>query len=144
MHILVLNGPNLNLLGLRQPELYGGTTYAQLVEYIQGEAAKMGIQAEVRQSNYEGALVDAIQQARGVFDGIVLNAGAYTHTSIAILDALLAVQLPAAEVHITDITQREEFRKTNYAGLACSVHCIGQGIEGYKNALLGLKEIIEK
>lgn len=144
MNILVLNGPNLNMLGTRQPDVYGSTTYGELVLYIQKAAQAAGVSVKIQQSNHEGVLVEAIQQAKGQFDGIVLNAGAYTHTSIAILDALLAVELPAAEVHITDIAKREDFRQINYAGRACALHYIGQGIEGYKNAIEGLARYIEQ
>lgn len=135
MKILVLNGPNLNLLGSREPELYGKRDYAALVAYI--EQAAKGLRCEVRcvQSNHEGVLVDEIQAAAGTVDGIVINPAAYTHTSIAILDALKAVGLPAVEVHLTDINSREEFRRFSYAGLACQAHYIGLGFEGYRRAL---------
>ena len=142
MRFLILNGPNINLLGTRRPEIYGSTTYAQLVEYIEAVCRENGIESAFFQSNHEGALVDAILEARGQFDGIIINPAAYTHTSVAILDALEAVSLPAAEVHISDIMQREAFRHTSYAGQACQLHFIGQGIEGYKNAVLALRQYI--
>lgn len=143
MRILVLNGPNLNLLGIREKALYGARTYRELESYIRNAAAEMDVSVEIRQSNHEGVLVDWIQEALGQFDGIVINPAAYTHTSIAILDALQAVSLPCAEVHLTDIAAREDFRKISYAGLYCQGHFIGQGFEGYKNALAFLKNSIE-
>lgn len=143
MRILVLNGPNLNLLGVREPGLYGTVDYEGLLALIRAECERLGVEVEFYQSNHEGDLVDAIQAARGRCDGLVLNPGAYTHTSIAILDALKAVGLPAAEVHITDIAQREAFRQVSYAGMACQGHFIGQGLAGYLNAVRFLKETIE-
>lgn len=143
MRILVLNGPNLNLLGVREPGLYGTVDYEGLLALIRAECERLGVEVEFYQSNHEGDLVDAIQAARGRCDGLVLNPGAYTHTSIAILDALKAVGLPAAEVHITDISQREAFRQVSYAGMACQGHFIGQGLAGYLNAVRFLKETIE-
>lgn len=144
MRLLILNGPNINMLGTRQPEIYGKTTYQDLVALVRQACLENGIEAEFYQSNHEGALVDAIQGALGKFDGIVFNPAAYTHTSIALLDALKAVNLPAAEVHISDVRTREPFRQISYAGMACQLHYIGQGLQGYVNAVLGLKEIIEK
>jgi 3-dehydroquinate dehydratase-2 len=135
MKILVLNGPNLNLLGLREPELYGSRTYPDLVEFCREAASAAGAEAEVRQTNHEGVLVDWIQQARGVFDAIVLNAAAYTHTSVAILDALKAVALPAVEVHLSDVSAREPFRHISYAGMACRKTFAGHGFDGYRLAL---------
>lgn len=135
MRFLILNGPNLNMLGLREPGLYGEINYAQLVSMVDNACTELGVKANFYQSNHEGCLVDAIQEALGKYNGIVINPGAYTHTSIAILDALKAVNLPAAEVHITDIMQREKFRHRSYAGMACQGHFIGQGIEGYVNAV---------
>ena len=135
MKFLVLNGPNLNLLGIREPDLYGKQDYQALEELVKATCRQEGIEVELYQSNHEGALVDKIQGALGQADGIIINPAAYTHTSIAILDALKAVALPAAEVHITDINQREEFRKLSYAGMACQAHFIGQGIAGYLNAV---------
>ena len=135
MKILVLNGPNLNLLGLREPTIYGSQSYADLVAFITQSAANLGCTVEVRQSNHEGVLVDWIQEAYGKFDGIVINPAAYTHTSVAILDALKAVALPAVEVHLSDVTQREDFRQISYARLACQKTYMGLGFEGYKKAL---------
>ena len=135
MKILVLNGPNLNLLGVREPEIYGGRTYADLVNMIEEKAKAMGVTAEVRQTNHEGVLVDWIQEARGTFDAIVINPAAYTHTSVAILDALKAVGIPAVEVHISDVTTREDFRQISYARLACEKAIMGQGIDGYRQAI---------
>ena len=135
MKLLVLNGPNLNMLGIREKHLYGTQTYADLVKYIQEKAKALKIEVEIFQSNNEGSLVDKIQEAYGTADGIVINPAAYTHTSVAILDALKAVSLPAAEVHLTDINQREAFRQISYAGMACQAHFIGLGFEGYAKAL---------
>ena len=133
--ILVINGPNLNMLGVREPEIYGGETYEVLVALIEEWAAELDCQVECFQSNHGGEIVDEIQDALGQFDGIIINPAAYTHTSIAILDALKAVGLPAVEVHISDVNAREDFRKVSYAGLACEAHFIGLGFEGYKKAL---------
>ena len=145
MNILVINGPNMNMLGIRQPEIYGRETYEDLKAMIQAEADKLGVTVSFFQSNHEGALVDAIQQAYfDHVDGIIINPGAYTHTSIAILDALKAVAIPAAEVHISDVTKREAFRQVSYAGMACCVHVIGQGVAGYAIAARQLKEKIEQ
>ncbi len=144
MKFLVLNGPNLNLLGVREPGLYGTVNYDGLVELVQNACDERGIEVRFYQSNHEGDLVDAIQQAREDCDGIVINPAAYTHTSIAILDALKAVGLPAAEVHITDVTRREPFRQISYAGMACQGHFIGQGLQGYVNAVDFLKKQIEE
>ncbi len=140
MKILVINGPNINMLGLREPGLYGERDYESLLCFIAKAAEETGVEAECFQSNHEGAIVDAIQGAFGVYDGIVINPAAYTHTSIAILDALKAVGLPAAEVHITDIMQRESFRHISYAGMACGAHFIGLGFEGYRQAIRWLAE----
>lgn len=134
-NILVVNGPNLNMLGVREPDIYGKETYEVLVALIEEWAAELDCQVECFQSNHEGAIVDEIQAALGQFDGIVINPAAYTHTSVAILDALKAVGLPAVEVHISDVNTREEFRKISYAGLACAAHFIGLGFDGYKKAL---------
>lgn len=133
--ILVINGPNLNMLGIREPEIYGGQTYETLIEQIKTWAQELGCQVECFQSNHEGAIVDKIQSAYGRFDGIVINPAAYTHTSVAILDALKAVGIPAAEVHISDVRTREDFRQISYAGLACKAHYIGLGFAGYQKAL---------
>ena len=135
MKILVINGPNLNLLGLREPDIYGRRTYADLVEMIRAEAEQLGVDVSFVQSNHEGALVDAIQAAYGAADGIVINPGAYTHTSIAILDAVKAVGIPTVEVHISDPDQREAFRKVSYIRAACVASIKGHGLEGYLEAL---------
>ncbi|MEA4913492.1 MAG: type II 3-dehydroquinate dehydratase [Christensenella sp.] len=135
MKILVINGPNLNLLGLREPDIYGSRTYADLVEMIRAEAEHLGVDVSFVQSNHEGALVDAIQAAYGAADGIVINPGAYTHTSIAILDAVKAVGIPTVEVHISDPDQREAFRKVSYIRTACVASIKGHGLEGYLEAL---------
>ena len=142
MKFLILNGPNLNLLGIREPDLYGTLTYNGLVEYLKDEAARLGVDVEFFQSNSEGELVTAIQQAYGRIDGIVINAGAYTHTSIAILDALKAVSIPAAEVHISDVSKREDFRQISYLGMACCCKFIGEGKLGYVHAMERLMEVI--
>lgn len=144
MKFLVLNGPNINLLGMREPGIYGDVNYESMLAMVAKECAEMGIETEFYQSNHEGDLVDAIQNALGQFDGIVINPAAYTHTSIAILDALKAVALPAAEVHISDVTKREDFRQISYAGMACCCHVIGKGIAGYSIAAKQLKELIEQ
>lgn len=135
MKILVINGPNLNLLGLREPDIYGRRTYADLLQMIRAEADRIGISVEFVQSNHEGALVDAIQAAYGAADGIVINPGAYTHTSIALLDAVKAVGIPTVEVHISDPDTREEFRKVSYIRAACVASIKGHGLEGYLEAL---------
>ncbi len=135
MKILVLNGPNLNLLGLREPALYGSRTYADLVALCEKTGTEVGAAIEVRQSNHEGTLVDWIQEARGTFDAIVLNAAAYTHTSVAILDALKAVQIPTVEVHITDPKTREEFRHISYVGMAAVATFAGYGFDSYVKAI---------
>ena len=144
MKILILNGPNLNLLGLREPDIYGRKTYADLKAYIAEVCRDEDIGFEIRQSNHEGDLVDMIQEAYGIFDAIVINPAAYTHTSIAILDALKAVSIPAVEVHLSDISEREQFRHVSYAGLACIKTFKGLGFEGYKEALLFLKEYLSQ
>ncbi|MDD4075007.1 MAG: type II 3-dehydroquinate dehydratase [Eubacteriales bacterium] len=133
--ILVLNGPNINMLGIREPAIYGRETYEALLAYIQSAADALGVQVECVQSNSEGALVTAIQQAYGRMDGIVINPAAYTHTSVAILDALKAVALPAVEVHLSAVETREAFRQVSYAGMACEKTITGKGFAGYKEAL---------
>lgn len=135
MKILVINGPNINMLGIREPEIYGNQNYKTLLVDIEKWSEEMGCQVECFQSNHEGAIVDKIQETYGNFDGIVINPAAYTHTSVAILDALKSVGLPAVEVHISDVTKREDFRQISYAGMACEEHIIGKGIEGYKLAI---------
>lgn len=144
MKLLILNGPNLNMLGIREKHLYGARTYEDLKRYILEKARELNIEVEICQSNHEGALVDKIQSAYGEKDGIVINPAAYTHTSVAILDALKAVNLPAAEVHLTDITKREPFRQISFAGMACQAHFMGLGFEGYGKAMEWMKEHVEK
>lgn len=142
MKILVLNGPNINMLGIREPDIYGKNTYKDLLALIERTAMEEDILIEHYQSNHEGCLVDKIQQAYGKFDGIVINPAAYTHTSVAILDALKAVQLPAVEVHISDVDAREPFRQVSYPGLYCCKTIKGHGIDGYREAILYLKALI--
>lgn len=144
MNVLVINGPNLNLLGIREPDLYGKQDYAALVALVEETCAQEGLGVEVYQSNHEGDIVDKIQAALGKFDGIVINPAAYTHTSVAILDALKAVALPAVEVHISDVSKREEFRQVSYARLACIKTYMGLGMEGYRQAILYLKDYLTK
>ena len=139
MKILFLNGPNLNMLGLREPAIYGDRNYATLCALCEEWCAEVGVECELFQSNHEGVIVDKIQEAYGKADGIVINPAAYTHTSIAILDALKAVSIPAVEVHISDVDAREPFRQISYAGLACIKTIKGHGIEGYREAILFLK-----
>ncbi len=135
MKLLVINGPNLNMLGIREPDIYGRQTYKDLVNYVNQICTEMGIECEVFQSNHEGAIVDRIQAAYGSIDGIVINPAAYTHTSVAILDALKAVCIPAVEVHLSDVNARESFRHISYAGMACKKTYAGFGFEGYKMAI---------
>lgn len=135
MKILVINGPNLNLLGLREPDIYGKRTYSDLIQMIREEADRIDVTVEFVQSNHEGALVDAIQAAYQTADGIVINPGAYTHTSVALLDAVKAVGVPTVEVHISDPDTREEFRKVSYIRAACVASIKGHGLEGYLEAL---------
>ena len=140
MKILVINGPNLNMLGIREPDHYGRETYADLVEKIKQHCAQRGIEAELYQSNHEGALVDKIQEAYGSADGIVINPGAYTHTSIALLDAVKAVGIPTVEVHISKVEEREDFRQISYIRLACVKTITGHGTRGYLEAIDYLAE----
>ena len=135
MKLLILNGPNLNLLGLREPDIYGKRDFKALEAFIRDTCAAEGIACELFQSNHEGALVDRIQEAYGVYDGIVINPAAYTHTSVAILDALRAVALPAVEVHLSRISERESFRQISYTSLACEKTIEGKGFEGYREAI---------
>jgi len=139
MKLLIINGPNLNMLGIREKNLYGAETYESLLSYIRKVCEENGMSVEFFQSNHEGAIVDKIQSAYQKMDGIVINPAAYTHTSIAILDALKAVSIPAVEVHLTDIYQREPFRHISYAGMACEKSFYGLGFNGYKEAILYLK-----
>ncbi len=131
MRILVINGPNLNMLGIREPDIYGKNTYADLCALIENYAAEKNVEVKIFQSNHEGSIVDEIQAAFGKFDGIVINPAAYTHTSVAILDALKSVAIPAVEIHISDVSKREDFRQTSYAGMACEKSFIGLGFDGY-------------
>lgn len=140
MKLLVINGPNLNLLGLREPGIYGKGTLSDLEDFLREVGKTEGVELSFFQSNHEGAIVDAIQAAYGTMDGIVINPAAYTHTSIAILDALKAVSLPAVEVHISQVSEREPFRQVSYAGMACLKTYMGLGFEGYRQAILCLKD----
>lgn len=140
MKLLVLNGPNINMLGIREPGVYGKNTYADLLALIEKTGADAGIEITHFQSNHEGALIDTIQAAYGVYDGIVINPAGYTHTSVAILDALKAVSIPAVEVHISDVDSREAFRQISYPGMYCEKTIKGQGIDGYRQAILYLQE----
>ena len=144
MKLLVINGPNLNMLGIREPDIYGRQTYKDLVDYVNQICARKGIACEVFQSNHEGDIVDKIQAAYGNTDGIVINPAAYTHTSVAILDALKAVSIPAVEVHISDVSTRESFRQISYAGMACIKTYMGHGFEGYAMAIRYLKGHLSK
>lgn len=143
MKFLILNGPNVNLQRYSEPGMPGELDYNGMMDYVQSGCDQMGIETDVCQTNHEGDLIDEIQAAAGRVDGIVLNPGGYAHTSVAILDALKAVALPAAEVHITDVTKREPFRQISYAGMACQGHFIGQGLQGYLNAVDFLIETVE-
>lgn len=140
MKILIINGPNINMLGLREPDIYGKNTYHDLLSMLDNWAKEYHLEIVHFQSNHEGCIVDKIQEAHGVFQGIVINPAAYTHTSVAILDALKAVSIPAVEVHISDVDAREPFRKISYAGLACEKTIKGQGFDGYRQALSYLKD----
>ena len=135
MKILVINGPNINMLGIREPAIYGKSTFSDLLTLLEQTASEEGVSIDQFQSNHEGALVDTIQAAYGNYDGIVINPAAYTHTSVAILDALKAVGIPAVEVHISDVDSREPFRQISYAGMACMKTIKGQGLEGYRQAV---------
>ena len=140
MKILVLNGPNINMVGIREPGIYGKQTFADLLQLLDDTAKELGVELEQFQSNHEGALVDKIQESYGKVDGIVINPAAYTHTSIAILDALKAVAIPAVEVHISDVDAREPFRQVSYAGMYCEKTVKGQGLQGYAVAMRYLWE----
>ena len=135
MKLLILNGPNLNMLGIREPDIYGRTSYAALCDSLRAHATERGVEVELYQSNHEGDLVDAIQRAYGSTDGIVFNPGAYTHTSVALLDALKAVGIPTVEVHISDPDAREEFRKISFIRAACVKTISGHGLKGYLEAM---------
>ena len=140
MKILVLNGPNINMLGIREPDIYGRNTYQDLLSLLTRTGKELDVEIVHFQSNHEGALVDAIQDALGKYDGIVINPAAYTHTSVAILDALKAVSLPAVEVHISDVDSRESFRQISYPGMYCEKTIKGQGIDGYRQAISYLND----
>lgn len=142
MKILVINGPNLNMLGIREPDIYGKNTFADLLQLLDDTARELNIEVEQYQSNHEGDLVDRIQWAYGKIDGIVINPAAYTHTSVAILDALKAVGIPAVEVHISDVDSREAFRQISYAGLACCKTIKGHGFAGYREAIQYLDALL--
>ena len=142
MKLLVINGPNINMLGIREPGVYGSQSFAELLRLLDVWAGELEVEMEHFQSNHEGAIVDKIQAAYGVFDGIVINPAAYTHTSVAILDALKAVAIPAVEIHISDVKQREAFRQISYPGMACINTIMGQGLEGYHQAMVYLKNYL--
>ena len=144
MKILVINGPNLNMLGIREPGIYGKRSYRELCALIEKTCAEKGVECEIFQSNHEGAIVDRIQEAYGKEDAIVINPAAYTHTSVAILDALKAVALPAVEVHLSEIREREPFRQISYAGMACEKTIIGKGFAGYREAIIYLVDRFER
>ncbi len=144
MKILIINGPNLNLLGLREPEIYGKQNYSALCALIKESCKALDVDYEIYQSNHEGAIVDKIQDAYSTFDGIVINPAAYTHTSVAILDALKAVSIPTVEVHISDINSRDEFRKFSYISLAAFKTVMGLGFEGYRVAINELYNYLNK
>lgn len=144
MKLFVINGPNLNMLGVREPGIYGKESFQALLTYVREVCAREGIEVECFQSNHEGELVDIIQSAYGQADGIVINPAGYTHTSVAILDALKAVALPAVEVHLSDVSKREEFRHISYPAMACIAQIKGLGFQGYEKAILMLKEHIAK
>lgn len=145
MKALVINGPNINFLGIREPDIYGRETYETLVELCVEAGSELGFDVvDTFQSNHEGAIVDAIQEAYGVYDGIVINPAAYTHTSVAILDALKAVSIPAVEIHISAVEEREPFRQISYVGMACFATITGEGLAGYRHALELLKTHLEE
>ncbi len=142
MKLLVINGPNLNMLGIREPAVYGSSTYNDLVDYINTVCSKNDIQCEIYQSNHEGAIIDKIQSAYKVFDGIIINPAAFTHTSLAIADAIKSVGIPTIEVHISDISKRESFRQFSYTSMVCIKTIMGKGFLGYEEAITELKNII--
>ncbi|MBQ4327365.1 MAG: type II 3-dehydroquinate dehydratase [Clostridia bacterium] len=135
MKLLILNGPNINMLGIREPGIYGSESYSELCRQAQEKAKELGVELEIYQTNHEGGLVDKIQETYGKIDGIVFNPGAYTHTSIAILDALKAVSIPTVEVHISDVSKREDFRQVSYIRPICKKTITGHGIKGYLEAM---------
>ena len=140
MRILVINGPNINMLGIREPGIYGKQTFEDLLVLLESTAKELGVEMEQYQSNHEGCIVDRIQNAYGMYDGIVINPAAYTHTSVAILDALKSVAIPAVEVHISNVDARENFRQISYPGMYCEKTIKGQGLDGYRQAMCYLKE----
>jgi 3-dehydroquinate dehydratase, type II len=142
MKLLVINGPNINMLGIREPDIYGKRDYNALCEYIKQVCDSENIEVELFQSNHEGVIIDCIQKAHNKMNAIVINPAAYTHTSIAIMDAIKAVGIPTVEVHLTDISEREEFRHISYTALACCKSFSGNGFESYKNAILYVKQLI--
>ena len=142
MKFLIINGPNINMVGIREPGIYGSQNFAALQQLCRDACAEVGVECELFQSNHEGAIVDKIQEAYGKVDGIVINPAAYTHTSIAILDALKAVSIPTVEVHISDVKSREDFRQVSYAGMACIKTYMGLGLDGYRQAILYLKDYL--
>ena len=144
MKLLVINGPNINMLGIREPGIYGSESYADLCALIERHAGEIGVDVEIYQSNHEGDLVDKIQEAYGKTDGIVINPGAYTHTSVALLDAVKAVRIPTVEVHISDVSKREAFRQVSYIRAACAKTITGQGLAGYTQAMDFLTENYNK
>lgn len=144
MKLLVINGPNINLLGVREPDVYGSQSYAELLRLLDVWAKELDVEMEHFQSNHEGSIVDKIQAAYADADGIVINPAAYTHTSVAILDAFKAVAIPAVEVHISDVASREAFRQVSYASMACIHTIMGQGLDGYRQAMVYLKNHLEK
>lgn len=143
MKILVINGPNINMLGIREPDIYGHRTYDELIQYIEQSAIGEGVEVECFQSNHEGMIIDRIQEAWGTFDGIVINPAAYTHTSIAIMDALKGVGIPTVEVHISDVDNRDDFRQISYVGKVAVATYKGLGFEGYREAIRFLKKLGE-
>lgn len=143
MKLMVINGPNLNMLGIREPEIYGKDTYEDLIKLVSDAADKMNVQVDFFQSNHEGDLVDRIQQAYGVYQGIVINPAAYTHTSVALLDAVKTVGIPTVEVHISDVRQREDFRQVSYIREACAGTVMGKGFAGYVEAMEILRQIVD-
>ena len=144
MKFLVINGPNLNLLGRREPAIYGNKSYAALCEHIKETAQELGIEADIMQTNHEGVIVDAIQDAIGNYDGIVINPAAYTHTSVAIADAIAAVEIPTAEVHLSDVDSREAFRRISYVTPVCAVRVTGLGFDSYTKAIEQLAAFVGK
>ena len=144
MKIMVINGPNINMIGIREPNIYGKQTFSDLLALLDRTAQEEGLDIQQFQSNHEGAIVDKIQTCYGVMDAIVINPAAYTHTSVAILDALKALAIPAVEVHISDVSAREAFRQISYPGMYCEKTITGQGLDGYRQAILYLKEKYEK